>query len=49
VNGATPSGLLGLLLLVLLALAVLVYVFLRMSGVLGHDKHGRPPPPTPMG
>jgi hypothetical protein len=48
-NGTPTSGLTGLLVVVLLSLAALVYAFLRMSGVVGHGRGGRPPPQTPMG
>jgi hypothetical protein len=42
---------LGLLVLVAGSLAVLVYSFLRMAGVvpLGKRGQGRPPPATPLG
>jgi len=38
---AQPQGLLGLLIMIATSLVVLVYVFLRMVGVLGHrhDDH----------
>jgi len=42
---------LGLTLIVATSLVVLVYVFLRIAGVIGRDarRHGRPPPPSPFG
>jgi hypothetical protein len=46
-----PQGLLGLGVVVATSLVVIVYVFLRMAGVIhrkDHDHGGRPPPP-PMG
>jgi hypothetical protein len=48
-EGSPPSSLTGLFVVVLLSLAALVFTFLRMSGVLGHGRGGRPPPQTPMG
>jgi hypothetical protein len=50
-ENAQPSGMAGLLLIVVGSLAVIVYVFLRIAGVIGRRAHGegRPPPPTPMG
>jgi len=50
-EAASPEGLLGLTLVVATSLVVLVYVFLRMAGVVGgdSDRHGRPPPPSPLG
>jgi len=47
---AQPEGLLGLMIIVAASLVVLVYVFLRMAGV-GRNahRHGRPPPPSPLG
>jgi hypothetical protein len=51
VETAQTDGLLGLTIIVAASLAVLVYVFLRMAGVIGRRGHrdGRAPPPTPMG
>jgi hypothetical protein len=48
---AQPEGLLALTLIVAASLFVLVYVFLRMAGVIGRKAHrrGRPPPSSPLG
>jgi hypothetical protein len=40
--------LLGLLILVPASLAVIVYVFLRIGGVVGRKRHTERPPPPPM-
>ncbi|WP_152643267.1 hypothetical protein [Anaeromyxobacter sp. PSR-1] len=47
---AQPEGLLALTIIVATSLVVLVYVFLRMAGVIGRNarRHGRPPPPSPL-
>jgi hypothetical protein len=37
---AQPQELLGLLFVTVTSLVVLVYVFLRMAGVLGHRRRG---------
>jgi hypothetical protein len=45
---AQPEGLLGVTILVAISLVVVVYVVLRMAGVIGRDHgRGRPPPPFP--
>jgi hypothetical protein len=48
---APPEDLLGLTAIVATSLVVLVYVFLRMAGVIGQKAHrrGRPPPSSPLG
>lgn len=48
---ANGEGMLGLLVLVVLSLAVVVYVFLRMAGILPRKgrRHEIPPPPPPAG
>jgi hypothetical protein len=48
---AQANGSFGLLLLVAGSLSALVYVFLRMAGVIGRGTRGqgRPPPATPLG
>jgi hypothetical protein len=41
-EAAQPEGLLGLMIVVATSLVAIVYVFLRMLGVLGHRHEGHP-------